>query len=170
MNITNNAVRPTLKSTKNRNKSSYTMTLVIRSSNLMSLNLFLKEIANLKFVPTGFGVKTKALKRKKMLFSLLKSPHVNKTAQENFQEVKNFRLIKICNVTDYRLILFLKQLIESHPGVDVKVVFSLTTALKKTFLNKTRSLFDPDAPAEKKVESCVSRYLKLLDIYGEMSK
>jgi ribosomal protein S10 len=96
--------------------------LYIKSKNKQSLNNFskwLKENQKLFFIVKHFQVKTKKSK-----FTILKSPHVNKTAQEQFEERNYSKNIKIITGCLNSFLIYLKRSVELiFP--DVKITYTL---------------------------------------------
>jgi ribosomal protein S10 len=74
-------------------------------------------------------------KKNKKVITLLKSPHVNKTAQEQF-EVKYFSIkLKIFTTKMFKFLIFLKK-INNFLFADIQIKTKFLTSSKKQFLLK----------------------------------
>ena len=84
--------------------------------------LYKNDIKKLKYSP---------LVKKRTLFSLLKSPHVNKTAQEQYEIKKSHRKISIQTKYSLKSILILKNLYSRFLSSDIKLKIVSSNLLKK---------------------------------------
>lgn len=101
--------------------------LLIYSKNKKTINYFLNFFKNNE--KQNFQVTTKKLRKK--TFSVLKSPHVNKTAQEQFQYV--YFCISVSFMThQIKKKLFLMKKIKNQLFPDLKIL------IKGTYLNKKK--------------------------------
>ena len=128
--------------------------LNLKSKNIKSLKYFLFLIQEFHKTYDSQSLKFITIKKvKKVLFSVLKSPHVNKRAQEQF-EYKIFTCrIAIYTQNYLKVLLLIKTLHENFfSDILIKVSFVL--------VNKNLS---PKFQF-KKIDS---NYLKFADIYGE---
>ena len=142
--------------------------LYISSKSLKSLNKFteiIKKINTTSVLKTKiFGVEKK-IKQKKVV-SVLKSPHVNKTAQEQFENIVYGRRVLMCSYNYLLLFLLVKEISNKvSPELVIKIGFKLqnhvTTNTSKTFINPINQKLDNNVRVAKE-------YLKLFDCYGEL--
>ena len=84
--------------------------------------LYKNNIKKFKYLP---------LVKKRTLFSLLKSPHVNKTAQEQYEIKKSNRKISIKTKYYLKSILILKKLYSKFFSSDIKLKILSSSLLKK---------------------------------------
>jgi ribosomal protein S10 len=124
-------------------------------------------------------------KQKRKVFTALKSPHVNKTAQEQLE----YRLFsKRINIFSFQILKFLvlvkKIQMKLCPDIEIQIKFVLNNKIiKKTKLvslnpdnYKINSLFfykkkdiDSINRVQKFNKTQILSYLKLFDLYGELS-
>jgi len=93
-----------------------------RISKIFFKFLYKNDIKKLKYSP---------LVKKRTLFSLLKSPHVNKTAQEQYEIKKSHRKISIQTKYSLKSILILKNLYSRFLSSDIKLKIVSSNLLKK---------------------------------------
>ena len=118
-----------------------TLNLLISSKNKKSLDNFLK-IFNEKFsiIDSTFIKKNYQKKLKKTVITILKSPHVNKTAQEQFEIRYLSRQIQIYTLRIFKFLIFLKKLkIYLFPSIHIKIKIvhnkKQTTLINKRIFN-----------------------------------
>ena len=158
------------------------ITIKVYSKNYNSLHgfsEFLSEhVKNLEKVCVVIS-SVKKIKVAKKRFTVLKSPHVNKTAQEQFETALYQRNFNIYSYQGFLLLLILKRVNVSlfH---DLKVVVELslngrnfTKSLKSNF-NSNKISFIKNVKKEQSQDfpnhSCsLKSYLKSLDVYGEFN-
>ena len=153
------------------------ITLKISSSNYNSLENFSKilidklyTVENMKFSVIGITNK----KKTKNKFTVLKSPHVNKKAREQF-EIRNYT--KILNIYSYQTLLLLfviKRIkISSFSEVKLKIDLKYNLALlhkhlksnfnlNNSFLNRLNLKGN-----QYEINGSTKNYLKRLDVFGE---
>ena len=153
------------------------ITLKMSSSNYNSLENFSKllidklhTIENIKFSVIGTTNKKKYINK----FTVLKSPHVNKKAREQF-EIRNYT--KILKIYSYQslLLLFVLKRIKTNTFSEVKLKIDLNYNLgqlhkhlksnfnlNSVFLNKLN--FEGN---HYKLNDSTKNYLKRLDVFGE---
>ena len=130
--------------------------LYINTKNFQSLKKFSKTFFNIFFYNSIKKLKYYPLIKKRTRFSILKSPHVNKTSQEQFEFRKSYRKIKL--YTPYYLkSFFLLNLLYNRffsSDINIKIVFLLKKTNKQTvhLLKNTKNF---------------CRKLKVLDTIGE---
>mgnify|MGYP001199499292 CR=1 FL=1 len=130
--------------------------LYINTKNFQSLKKFSKTFFKIFFYNSIKKLKYYPLIKKRTRFSILKSPHVNKTSQEQFEFRKSYRKIKL--YTPYYLkSFFLLNLLYNRffsSDINIKIVFLLKKINKQTvhLLKNTKNF---------------CRKLKVLDTIGE---
>jgi len=165
--------------------------LTIESKNKNTLDSFLKLFKNTELTNFNFLQKYFKNKKKKQLLTLLKSPHVNKSAQEQFETKLYTNKIVIYSPKNFQSLIFLKKIkINVFPEVKIKIKIFANTKLQvktqKQILNPNNfqlnyfhnlitqisnvSLKKP----KKKVTNNFSKkqinsLLKVFDIYGELN-
>lgn len=150
--------------------------LSISSKNLNSLTKFLKFIYLFK---TNKNFKLQIVttqsqrKNKKYFFSVLRSPHVNKKSQEQFEYYFYNKQIKIYV---FKIVKFLKfwKLIKTKLFFDIKIKIKFilnTKSFKRTSLIKINSdKFTKNLPQNKNILNLKKTdqiFFKLLDVQGE---
>lgn len=105
--------------------NTYKIIIQFKSFNIKLLNNFLYKILNKGFL---LNINCKGpiyLPNRKKLFTVLKSPHVNKTARDQFQLITHKRLIILYyNSSDYsKLKLFLDYIKSLSGGIQVKIKY-----------------------------------------------
>ena len=108
--------------------------------------LFKNKIRKFKYYP---------LVKKRTLFSLLKSPHVNTTAQEQYEFKKSHRKIIIQTKYDLKSIVIFKKLYHKIFSSELNIKLSISKLPEK----KSISLLKKTYPLKTK--------LKLLDLIGD---
>ncbi len=129
-------------------------------------------------------------KRKKQFFTILKSPHINKTAQEQFDILTFSRQLTIYPTKSLKFLFFLKKMnlnLFSSVKLKIKLVihnkkgrelhtklfnpikYKLNILLNKNISNNYNLIketkFNNINDTTKKIKS----FLKILDIYGELN-
>lgn len=156
------------------------------SKNKNSIAKFYWTVFNRKNININSLTIKKKFKNKnsKNFVSVLKSPHVNKKAQEQL-EIRNFSKQFIISTTNsVKFIYFIKKLKNvCFPDVKVQITFLSNKKKEKLFLNKLLHLnnFKSDTlqknksntlksvkKNKKKIVARVTTLLKLLDAYGEL--
>ena len=144
--------------------------LEITSSNSNSINLFykilikLKKLKNIRF--STINTLNKKIKRKK--FTVLKSPHVNKDAREQFEILSYSKTITLNSYHPLLLLILIKYIknkINSDVSIKIKFKHNLNNFYKhlKSNLNVNNKL-----KKKKPLNKIFSKnYLKILDIFGE---
>ena len=135
--------------------------ILVSSNKNESLQHFFELFTKFKFL--NLKVNLKQVKKRKSIVSVLKSPHVNKTAQEQFNRFKISRLLKIRSIDDGIFIVFLKYLKGGgYPDVRVHCTFNILTKPRNP-----KSLQNPDVVVYNSKGTVSSlKYLRLLDLYG----
>ena len=124
-------------------------------------------------------------KHKRKIFTTLKSPHVNKTAQEQIEYRLFSKRVNIFSFQILKFLILLKKIqMKLCPDIRIQIKFVLNNKTKKKmkliFLNpdnyKTNSFFyskKKNTSLKKEMKKSTSKqilpYLKLFDIYGELS-
>ena len=134
--------------------------IYISSKNLSSLKIFtsfiFKLVNNKKLISKG-SIKSFQLKNTKKIFTVLKSPHVNKTAQTQLEYRVYKKQLTIFSNIPFKVLFFLKY-VHENSFADVAVKLKLNT----NFKNITKN-FSPNNNCDTKL------YLKYLDICGEFN-
>lgn len=134
--------------------------IYISSKNLKSLKLFtsfiLKLVNNNKLISKTL-IKNFQKKNKQKIFTVLKSPHVNKTAQTQFEYTLYKRQFTIFTNSSFKFIFFLKYFQENIFS-DIKIKTKFRTNLKKNTSINFKSFS----------KSSTSLYLNYLDVFGEL--
>ena len=156
-----------------------TLNIKIESKNQISIKKFLrffKETSN----NSNFKVIQKFFykKEKKTFVSILKSPHVNKSAQEQFEIRTSSRQIKIQTTQPFKFLIMLKK-IKANLFPDINIKLKLITnkktqnLLKQKIFNVDNFRLDKFSPIQNKkikIEAIKcnngSQILSLFDLYG----
>ena len=108
----------------------------------------------------------KSKKKHKKVISVLKSPHVNKTAQEQFESVIYKKQVVVCSY-DYNLLFCLlksfnhRMLPELTLKIKLKLHRSFLTKQSKIYINPSNQILTNNL-------FLIKEYLKILDSYGEL--
>ena len=140
--------------------------LTIKSKNENSLNVFLKifeKIANKTNL--NFTDNRKSIKR----FTFLKSPHVNKTAQEHFNFIVFSKDICIKDFQIFKTLIILKK-IKNNLCCDVmiKIKFSILKEEKRSFSETTKNFKGPKFRIKRR-EDKLKIHLLNHNFYGKFS-
>lgn len=166
--------------------------LIVQSKNKQSIkkfSLFLIETLTIEFKAI---IKLIRKKKNKKILTLLKSPHGNKTAQEQFESRLYSHKYVIYSPYLFKYALFLKKTHkELFPDVRVKWIWHRSSQIGKSVqsqlfnldyfymiqvnnkkITQETSFFDLrklsiENPKSSVLEN-ITRYLKILDIYGEL--
>ena len=106
--------------------------------------------------------------RSKKIFTILKSPHVNKTAQDQFEFVIFSTKIDLHSFKISKFLLILKKInLKLFPDVKIKINFFFDS---NKSLKTQKKVFDQNKFLLKTsfTNLKVKSYLKLLDLYGEV--
>lgn len=104
-----------------------TYCLVLNSKNQISLNQILKFLNKNWYLKNNILKKVFPKKTIKKKFTILKSPNVNKSAQEQFEIKINFKQISIMTTQNLKFLVFLKRLktyLYSDINVKLKILYS----------------------------------------------
>jgi ribosomal protein S10 len=148
----------------------YHITIISKNkSSLNSVSTLLNSINNNKYLNLNIIKKYFKKKNKKSVLTILKSPHVNKTAQEQFEFKFSSKQFLIKPTTkNLKFILLLKKL-ESNLFPDTKIIlkFISNRKLKK----KNSKIFNINNFKIKQKTDPIKKILTVLnifDIYGEL--
>ena len=94
----------------------------------------------------------------------LKSPHVNKTAQEHFVSKYYTKQFKLYSYQSFLFLVILKHL-KKRLFFDVGFKIKLTTTYKSD--QKIKNQLNPDNFVTKNKQSVIKTYLKLINNYGD---
>ena len=149
--------------------------LQIKSKNINSLKRFIQllvQLNNSKKLGLKSILKYFSKKSQRKIFTILQSPHVNKTSQEQFEyNLKSIQL-SINSLQFFKILVILKKL-QKKIGFDIKLVTKLiiNTRSKKKILLKNLyfSHYKVKSHNSKNLYySSLKNYLNLLDIYGTL--
>lgn len=145
--------------------------IYVYSKNYVSLKAFLNfflKVCNHERMKMYFVLiqhsKPKAIKK----FTVLKSPHVNKKAQEQFEFCLYKNQLSIYSYQNLKLLTILKK-IQAKLFADIKIKVQFVFNHKK-FEKEKKEKLSPNKVFSKKMsvnKSKTNVYLKLLDIHGE---
>ena len=145
----------------------------ISSKNKNSLKSFLKffiKICNKKNLEIDLFLKYLSRQKTKNVFTILRSPHVNKTAQEQFQ----FNIVsKQINIQTFQILTFLVILkkIQTQLFSDVRIEIKKYKFQKNNFNKIKIQVLNPKNYQTKfltkKKVVCTRKYLQLFDIFGD---
>lgn len=151
------------------------LNITISSKNNNSLKSFLKVF---KILGQGDGLKlNKTLtvfqkKRFKKVFTILKSPHVYKTAQEQFESILFAKTLKVQSFQVLKILVILKKIQTiSFADIKIKTKFSMAPSSKKElFVNylkpKTIQGFSVRVFEQNKTKN-IGLYLFIANLYGK---
>jgi ribosomal protein S10 len=145
--------------------------IYLSSKNQNSLKTFLRFFSKLcldkKIQVNIFSVHFQKQKQKQKI-TVLKSPHVNKQAQEHFEFCMYKKQISVYSFQSFKFLIILKKIqLKLFPDVRVKIKFLVNN---NTFTKIKRKKFNPKiffSPVYIKKNLTTQSYLKLFDIYGE---
>lgn len=139
------------------------------SNSLISFSKFLtnklNKIKNIKVIFFNI-VKTKKIKNK---YTVLKSPHVNKNAQEQFEIIHYSRIIQIYSYKNMFLLCIIKRLIYNLVS-NIKLKINLTSNSNNIYKNlkadfNSNNIYLTRFNFNKKQ---YKNYLKRFDLFGEI--
>ena len=137
----------------------------IKTKNKNSLIFFLKflfYLLQLEINKNILLIKQPKKKKKKKKFNVLKSPHVNKKASECFEYcIYNIQIMLY--IFEYKKVLKLLKKIKHNLFLDIK--FKIQILINKKNFIKKKIINSDNFLIKNKLNS---KYLKLLDIYGEI--
>jgi ribosomal protein S10 len=137
----------------------------ILSKNKISIKKFLLFFYKNKQLKLNVIFKYFNQPRNKRIFSILKSPHVNKTAQEQFEYIITTKKINIYSFKIIKFLIFIKK-IQNKLFSDIKleIKFLINKKLKKKIKKK---IFNPNNFKINNKKLNIQKYLKIFDIFGE---
>lgn len=118
-------------------------------------------------------LKSFSKKKKRKFISILKSPHVNKTAQEQFEfryYNKEFLIDFFKPLVFFLFIKKIKNLSFSNLKLEIKGLFNLNKRYKnfpQKFINPDNIILNPISIRTFKGQSFQKKYIQLFDCYGE---
>lgn len=138
--------------------------LKISFNNKFSFARFIIFFKKIKFL--NFKIKIKPLKTKIQFVSILKSPHINKNAQEQFHKTKNVYVFEFESMSSHYAFCLLLKKIKHNCFADVNVE-SKGVFDQKGFLYSD-NFFTINQEIKKKKNLKTYNYLFLLDNLGEL--
>nr|YP_010134143.1 ribosomal protein S10 [Navicula veneta]QWM93633.1 ribosomal protein S10 [Navicula veneta] len=147
-------------------------TLILYSKNKTSIKKFLEFINNISKTQ-NFQILKKLLKKKKTRkkISVLKSPHVNKTAQEQFEYIYYSIKIYFYSWEIKKYFIMLKKIKNQlFPDIYINIKTKIYASKKNKLINLEKiSLYKPTININNKNQfNKTLLYLKILDCYGEI--
>ena len=164
--------------------------LTIISKNKTTLINFFKFFANKKLININFLQKYFKNKTKKKFLTILKSPHINKSAQEQFEMRFFSKKTTIYSPKNFQSLIFLKKIkLNIFPDIKIKIKFFANKKLKiktqllnpnnfqlnyydsfikqSSYVNSHQFIKKPknDKPPIRQIDN----FLKILDSYGEVN-
>ena len=133
----------------------------VSTKNKKTLKNFLTFITKLNIVQTN--VKNISKKTLRKVVTILKSPHVNKSAQEQFEFRYYNKLLVIRSTKPLLFCVILKKIKDSNfLGLKLEV-----KGLLKSSATRLKN-FNPDDVSVPTIDSkSITKYIQLFDIYGE---
>lgn len=142
----------------------------IFSKEKKKLNEFLVFFSRLELF--SLNLKQQQKQKSHKFVTVLKSPHINKTAQEQFEFKIFTRQILMFSVKPFLCLFIIKRMIKlNFPGIKIKLI--LTFNKKKhnkillSILNPDNVVFNFIKNNNKKKKIKYNNYLKMFDYYGE---
>lgn len=144
----------------------------VSSNNLKSIKYFFLFCFYYKNIDLFFNKKYFKRKQKKKILTILKSPHINKKAQEQFEQRTFLRKCTFYSQKLPQYILFFKK-VKAHMFSDIKIEIKFIIQS-----NKSNVFCDPNnfsvnvikKTSRLKTISKVKNLIKIMDIYGESLK
>lgn len=139
----------------------------ICTKNYKSLQNFVKTISKKSLLKVlNVTNSTYSIERKNKIFTVLKSPHVNKTAQEHFEQNFYSKKFKIYSYKPFLFLVFLKTLkLNSFTDLIFKIeVVNQPRKHKQILKNK----INPDNFSVLQNNESLNNYLKILNNYGHL--
>jgi ribosomal protein S10 len=156
--------------------------LIITSKTKKSIQDFL-TLLNDNSINSTVIKKHFTYKKKKKILTILKSPHVNKTAQEQFQLSFFYNQVTVYSNNIFQSLIFLKKIKNNlFSDLKIKIKFFISKSLfnktqtkiltpnnfKLNTLNKFLIQKNRTKKLEKKNYKQVIHLLKIFDLYGEL--
>lgn len=129
-----------------------------------TLNRFLKFFSKLQL--SEIQLKQLQKKRKSKFITILKSPHVNKTAQEQFDfKIFTKQIVLFSSKPFLFLMMFKKIKSLTFPGLKIEIKCLLKNSKKKNIL--LCAINPENVILKRKKKSSLRKYFQLFDSYGE---
>jgi ribosomal protein S10 len=149
--------------------------VTIISNNYKSINNFFLFFFNSR--KTSFNVIKKYFqkKRNKKILTILKSPHVNKKAQEQFESRIFSKQLKIYSSQNFQYLIFIKK-IKTYlfPDALIKTKFTInqneTKQIRMQIFNPNNFKLNAFKEKKKNIILKIKILIKVFDIYGELTK
>lgn len=141
--------------------------LDIKSKNRQELSNFIKFYLSNKMLNRLTNSVTYQQKPvKKKIITVLKSPHVNKTAQETFEFKYHRKMLKIFSSRPALFLIILKKIKETFfSELDLKIHFVFNRKIEK---NKLKHTFNINLYYLENNKIKFIDYLKRLEVFGEI--
>jgi len=140
--------------------------ITISTKEIVTLKNFLVFFSKINSLTFKF-CKQRPKKSVKKFITVLKSPHVNKTAQEQFEFKIFTSQILLCSTNPYLSFIIFKRIIKKRfPGVRIKLIYVFD---KKKYNKLLACFLNPDnLKFKNKIEKKdVKNYFYMFDSYGE---
>jgi ribosomal protein S10 len=153
--------------------------LKISSKNKTSLIRFFKIISKIcyaKELKFNFYIQKLQQMKATKIFTVLKSPHANKTSQEQFEYNLFSKKVLFYTFQFLKLVIVLRKLqTELFPDIQIKTYFlikncNLKRLTNKIFNLKLYNLKMFQSRNQKKIINKTFLYLKLFDLQGELDR
>ena len=144
-------------------------TLILYSKNKTSINYFLEFIRTISKKKKFQKIKKiKKKKKTKKKISILKSPHVNKTAQEQFEYIYYSTKISFYSWEIKKYFIILKKIKDQlFPDISINIKTKTYSSKKNKSIDLNKiSLYQPLTNNKNQLNKTIL-YLKILDYYGE---
>ena len=150
------------------NSQAFDIKLILTSNNKKSIHVFLNLFKKLYFLIFAKKLRIVPVKSKKYQLSILKSPHINKIAQDQYHSNKITYKLNITEMYTVHLLLFLK-LIKTigMSDINMKCKFFIYSQKRSATMLKKIDV-DPDKSLRPFLKPSVEKYLELFDLYGEI--
>ena len=142
----------------------------IFSKNYNSISKFLNFFFNkvlLKKLNIVMVYRMLQVKSQKKIFTVLKSPHVNKSAQEHFNYKVYSKQFKVYSCQAILLIFVLKR-IKYRLFPDIKFKINITTQTSR-FSRNLKNSVNPDNFVLFNTDLSLKNYIKILNSYGKLN-
>lgn len=131
---------------------------------------FLIKILKNKKLQLNYFLKFFNKKTQKSIITTLKSPHVNKSSQEQFGYTVNIKLLKIKSIKINKLLIVIKKLKNSFlSDVHIKITFDIKKN-KTIFMNKFFNIKKYKKGIKNTKINVTMLNIYLLNIYGKVNK
>ena len=142
----------------------------ISSKNYNSIKKFLNLFSNTIFVKKlnlAISKQTFVNKKEKSFFTVLKSPHVNKSAQERFEYCLYSKQLKIYSCQNLLFLILIKAL-KTRLFSDIKLKIKILVQ-KSKFKHKIKNKINPDNFSLSNNNLGLQTYIHIWNNYGKLN-